>query len=264
MARKYIGSAVAVAVIWLFVFPNAYAQWSKTTMPDGGSVYSLATVNTSLFAATENGVFRSDDYGASWSATTLTNVAVKSITSRDGYVIVGRSGGVYVSTDLGLTWVPKDIPGTTGTMVLSSASDGIWAGTVDASHLGCAWYSPNYGDTWQRVSDVVGSNYTFVNAIEADSLHVYVGTPNGVYATDRSNGTFGFWYQFKAGPYIYGLALTSAKLYAAGWYGAGALACPIISQLNSLGSTGLGNTDLHDVFVDGTSLYACSRSVSFG
>ncbi|MFZ1683261.1 MAG: hypothetical protein WAU88_03930 [Candidatus Zixiibacteriota bacterium] len=260
MARKYVCLAMAVAVIWLLVLPNAYAQWSKTTMPDGGVVYGLAAVNTSLFAATENGVFRSDDYGASWSATTLTNAAVKSITSKDGYLIVGRSGGVSVSTDLGVTWTPKNIPGTTATMVLSSASDGIWAGTSDESHLSFVWYSTNYGDTWQQVADVVGSNYTFVNAIEADSLHVYVGTPDGLYATDRSNGTFGFWYQFKAGPYLYGLALTNAKVYAAGWYGAGALACPIISQLKSLGSTGLGNTDLHDVFIDGPSLYACSRS----
>ena len=42
------------------------AQWIQTNGPNGGSVVALITRGGETFASNKSGLFRSTDYGASW------------------------------------------------------------------------------------------------------------------------------------------------------------------------------------------------------
>ncbi len=109
------------------------AQWVQTNGPYSGFIQSLAISGTNLFAGTYDGVFRSTDNGANWTAgvnTGLTNTYVRSFAVSDTNLFAGTYGGVFRSTDNGANWTAVNT-GLTNTDVRSFAvSDtNLFAGT---------------------------------------------------------------------------------------------------------------------------------------
>jgi hypothetical protein len=53
-------------VLMLLVSGSIQAQWVRTNGPNGGYVDDLAANGNTVFAATTEGIYRSDDNGQSW------------------------------------------------------------------------------------------------------------------------------------------------------------------------------------------------------
>jgi photosystem II stability/assembly factor-like uncharacterized protein len=147
-----------------------------------------------LFAGTATqGVFRSDDAGASWvtasdglapadaSATSL-NVNVLDMVSTDGALVVSVAGqGLFASEDTGETWARYDhgVPNRYAN-VLHRVGDSLLAGTY-----GTGVYRRVAGaSTWTHASD--GIRDTSVFALASDGAHLYMGGSGGVFVS--SNG----------------------------------------------------------------------------
>src|ERR1041385_7181499 len=77
---------------------GSVAGLATTTQADG---------STHVLAATRAGVFRSTDVGLTWSPTTASEtVAIgEGIAASKGVLLVGGSNGVYCSDDGGATWM---------------------------------------------------------------------------------------------------------------------------------------------------------------
>ena len=109
------------------------AQWSRTNGPYGGSISELAIKGTTIIAGTNgDGVFLSDNNGASWTQTTFTGASITALVVDTSNIYAGTYGyaGVYISSDNGITWSQANT-GLTNTHVwcLAKNDSDLYAGT---------------------------------------------------------------------------------------------------------------------------------------
>jgi photosystem II stability/assembly factor-like uncharacterized protein len=140
--RVYVGGDSAYSYAALLITTDRGATWTMSHSGLVGTVNVLLTVPGNgqlVYAGTNNGVFRSTDAGATWSATTLTQQVRTLVLDRasPANIYAGTYGaGVYVSTDGGSTWSAMN-DGLTCNKVLSldlRSSDGVlFAGTEGGS-----------------------------------------------------------------------------------------------------------------------------------
>ena len=167
------GSAsLTVAVTVTDVFEPPPGSWVIGQGPYGGMINSLAIDSQGrLFAATgssgcngyscgRNGIFRSTDGGATWSAANegLTNLHVNSFAINSEDVIYAGTyfGGVFTSTDNGSTWAAtnRGLPISSIVDVIAvDSSDTVYAGT----RAGEIFRSFDNGENWEELSSSLGS-----------------------------------------------------------------------------------------------------------
>ena len=100
------------------------------------TVYSLVTVGDILFAGLGSGggggVYRSDDFGATWTASGLDGNIVYALHTMDSLLYAGTSNaGVFMSSDSGATWTAFNT-GLNSLQVARLTDDGVYlyAGTL--------------------------------------------------------------------------------------------------------------------------------------
>ena len=122
----------------LNVTTNGGTNWDQISV--GYAVYSLATNGTDIFAGTYNGgVLKSTNNGYNWIQTTSFNASfITALIAFSSNIIAGDFGGtgIFVSTNLGLTWMQKneglgssteiyDLISTNG-YIFAGTSNGVW------------------------------------------------------------------------------------------------------------------------------------------
>ncbi len=161
-------------------------NWQEISLPGFYDVRCLyLDKKDRLFAATDQGVYRSLNDGTSW---TLISPVVDSyaIGEDSKENLYSHRGWIYWSTDLGDTW---NLPDTTTNLpndgltwyFAFNSQDEIFGGTYNG-----VIYSKDKGKTWNfKKIDTV---YTFVYGISIDKMDfIYAGTSNGIYkSTDNA------------------------------------------------------------------------------
>ena len=135
----------------------------------GAPVLALAlaprgAVDYTLFAVTPDGLFRSDDYGASWTATGPLPAVGQAIRVSNGFemdqtIFVGtEENGVLRSTDAGATWTPIN-SGLTDLCVngLAMSSEYVIDAIVFAAAADGVYRSDDGGDTWVKYADGISA-----------------------------------------------------------------------------------------------------------
>lgn len=186
--NRSLGRCALVVAITLWVAAGSFAQWSPTAMPDGGIVYSLAVVDTTLFAGTANGIFRSSDYGASWSPAGFGDTTIWRMAASDGKVFAIVGTRLFVSGDYGVTWTrtnpdPYHYP----VSFVGSTVEGVWAIVALNDYHGTRklYLSTDYGESWKFMGNCPGS----ADALAANSEYVFMGNSNGVSIAERTDST---------------------------------------------------------------------------
>jgi len=173
--------------ILLFQSQTSFAQW-QSNGPDGGSMLSLANLNSYTFTGTSNGVFSTTDNGLTWTAAN-TGIQRKSITSLAALgnnIFAGTSfNGVYMSANNGATWTQSNT-GLLDTIIIAlfSTGNGIYASTSTG-----VYYSMN-GQNWTLANNGIPSTYPIYSYTSYDSI-VYGGTYGfGLYSTADSGSNW--------------------------------------------------------------------------
>ena len=133
--KKY--SWMVIAAYFLLFENQAYAQWVQTNGPYGGKVSCFAVSDSTIFAGTYDGVYRSTDNGTSWTEVNsglpdtpfVLSFAVSGSTVFTG--IAGNGGGgVFRITNNGTSWteVNSGLPDTTYVQSLAVSDGMIFAG----------------------------------------------------------------------------------------------------------------------------------------
>jgi ligand-binding sensor domain-containing protein len=182
-------------------------------------IHSLA-VNDSghIFAATESGLYRSNDHGATWT-TLLPGKEVRAILfGAGGYIYAGTwSFGVYRSDDFGYTWVQKN-DNLTNTVIhaLMDRSNYAPQYTVFAGTFGrgvSATY--NYANTWMELP----TPYDFVTCMnKTNEGIIFIGTlTDGVYRSYDNGNTWNHLSGLPDGP-IYAIRVDGLNnIFVSSW-----------------------------------------------
>jgi photosystem II stability/assembly factor-like uncharacterized protein len=126
-----------------------------------GSVYGFALTGNTLFAATSQGLLRSESSGASWSEVTSIpeNNWIFVAAAKDVVAVASlnenQTSSLEVSTNGGVKWRAAVLP-TTSMQVLALAVDGrggLWVGDRDAVYV-----SDDEGASWQTLTNLAVRN----------------------------------------------------------------------------------------------------------
>lgn len=150
--------------------------------PYGGNVYAIAvdpSNNNVIYIGTDNGVFKSTDAGANWTAAGLGSKAIRALALRPGTpstIYVG-TWGVYKSTDSGANWTAMDTGLPPYTDVRCFAFDSANPGIIYLAANNGVFKSTNGGSNW------VATGLTLdINTLAFHQGTLYAGTWwNGFY-----------------------------------------------------------------------------------
>jgi len=169
---------------------------TKTIEKDGGlidgRVYSLDLSHSSWFAATSNGIYQSDNQGASWHGGPVLNKQDFSIVKSSGQlVLASRREALILSQDGGHSWQPLALPQTL-TLVSTIAiapSGSVWVGGREG-----VFFSEDKGNTWSQVKTLPISNINNVS-YDADLKRMMVTSWNStlIFAVDEQTRAFKWW-----------------------------------------------------------------------
>jgi hypothetical protein len=151
----------------------------------------LSSANPTLFAATQNGIFRTTDAtGSSWTQLAfsgqLTQTIALALTPASTDLLTMVNGGIYHSHDYGVTWtamsIPSDAPFGIGVSVRN------FAGAAYATCVNGNSYSilrSTNGGTWSHVEANLRARNLSTRPVISPATDdtVFVGTDNGVFVT---------------------------------------------------------------------------------
>ena len=208
--------ARSAAVLFLLMFPlgseAGILTWT-TGGPLGGWVRKIVFDPKTpgvVYAATSGGVFKSTNGGVTWQrmntglgVTFVEGLAIDASNPSTLAAVTGplsanpTVGGVFVTTNGGLTWQQKT-SGMSGLLTgWSVAIDPVQSGVMYAGTFAGIYRTANGGANWLPINS--GLTNTFIDSIAVDPVtptRVYVGTHGGFFASDNS-GTA--WYLSTSG-----------------------------------------------------------------
>jgi len=194
----------------LIISPRAVADtvttvsWSSSGLA-GFTVYGLVIdpdTTSTLYAATDGGVYKSTDSGAHWDPvnTGLTNTVVLSLVidpDNPEILYAGTNGGgVFITTNGGTSWGAANGDPILGpltnliivSLAINTTNDIVYAGTAG----GGIFRTLDGGGTWSNPLQI----FAFVYAIAIDPQNpniVYAGTYGGGVYKNINFGAFGSW-----------------------------------------------------------------------
>jgi photosystem II stability/assembly factor-like uncharacterized protein len=179
--------------MFTFLIPphTVYANWTKTSGINAGSINALAVSGRNIFAGTGGGgVFLSTNNGTSWTAVNSgmpANSNIHSFAVRGSNIFAGTVGrGVFLSTNNGSNWtaVNNGLPANASVYSLAVNDSNIFAGTFAG---GSVFLSIDNGTSWTAVNNGLPTN-AVVYSLTMSGNKIFA-TANGRVFLSTNNGT---------------------------------------------------------------------------
>jgi photosystem II stability/assembly factor-like uncharacterized protein len=169
-------------------------SWLSTGGPYKGLAHTIATGgNGFMLAGTNSGLFRSTDYGESWSnlRTDFWNIHFQSLNTvtiapDDFIYIIARDSTVYRSSDHGDTWISlRSALNNAPIKKLVFSNHGEIFALVDSTGILC---SSDHGDTWNRMNHMLPISHMYSFAVDDSTKTMLIAADTNVYrSTDNGN-----------------------------------------------------------------------------
>jgi len=181
--------------------------------PIDSRVSDIHTAGGVWFAATSEGVYRSENQGSSWTGPVVAGENYRFVTAKDNVVLAASRKQLMMSTDNGTTWHEIMLPEKlTSIQAMTMAPKGsLWVGGREG-----LFYSEDQGQTWYQLAtlplaDIDGLSYNR----ELGRIIVTSGRSSMVFAIDENSRTWKWW---DAGWTIRSVRSLGGRLVAASLY----------------------------------------------
>lgn len=138
------------------------------------TVSALAAAGSNVLAATNAGVYRSNDGGQSWTFASLNNQSVTALLSNSGNIFAGTNQGrIFFSSDEGKSWQERTfLPLFPTIFALAALSDQLFAGTSRG-----VFRSADQGQSWTPINTgLPNNNAPSVRTLTVSGTTLYLGT----------------------------------------------------------------------------------------
>jgi len=189
-------------------------NWIKTiNVLQDKNVLDLFYISTGVMLASSNGIYRSDNYGESWSIVKAMSQVSSFTRDEADHIFASTDGEILTSNDFGLNWF-EIYNGIISTDVRTMITDGnnVYAGTYGNG----IYKGTNEGASWTKVNDGLTSFY--VNDFIIDNNIVYTATNRGIFISSNAgtNWTETGFSQFNTGSMSISLT-ESDEIYTGTW-----------------------------------------------
>ncbi len=200
----------------------------SNSFPGNARIYSIKSQDSVVYAGTDVGLYKSDDYGNSWKlifSTSQSNKSIHSILLKGKTILIGTDRkGIYRSSDEGKTWNPSNsglIPADSVIGQYIPASDFVskgdlifaswWTMSLNYPYPYQCAFSSDDGLNWLPVKNEIQLGN--ISSLASFDYAIWAGTNNGIYFFDR----FGTWEKLN------GYSITSLTTGQIGFLFAGTL-----------------------------------------
>ncbi len=216
IVRLWAQAPVAMVPMNLKVYSAGPAAWAPGAGMSGRTVYDLATAASAcstLFAATDDGVFRSTDRGANWTrvflpalstpaaavpfeddvaAPTTGLTPAMAVCAANPQVVYTTSwgGGVFHSDNGGGAWQAVNSGLTDRYLYDLAVSPNDCHVAYAATNATGVFKTTNGGASWQPANSGLGNLATRSLVLAPGAQRLYVGTTNGVFRSDNAGGSW--------------------------------------------------------------------------
>lgn len=159
--------------------------------PIGSRVNDINTATGTWFAATSEGVYRSQNQGKSWVGPVLKGDNYRYVSAKGNVVLAANRKQLMVSDDEGTTWREITLPAKLSSVqaVTTAPKGSLWVGGREG-----LFYSEDEGQNWQQMAklplaDINGLSYNR----ELGRIVVTSSLSTIVFAIDESSKTWKWW-----------------------------------------------------------------------
>ena len=169
-------------IICLFILPSpaAYAQWKQLDVGSPWQVWGVAVIDSTEFAGTGAGIYRSTNGGQSW--TNVNSAYASCFVQKGSEIFAGCYYGVRKSSDGGITWTNPD------SSLTSNIEHMVVRDSVIYAAGGGMFRSTDDGATWAVIQNGLGYGQTTVTGLTLVGTELFASTLSGVVrSTDGGN-----------------------------------------------------------------------------
>lgn len=184
---------ITILSVFCMFINGVFAQWQQTVL-NNKTIVSMTSKGSSIFVGTtSDGIFRSDDEGASWTQINngLTNYSVFGVWgmgSFGSFVYAGTADGTFISSDNGNTWANTgNLIGVNAVYSFVFQNNDIYVGTG-----GNVYKSSDNAVTWNYAGNGIPSLSNTVRSLVGNGANLYAGSYNngGVYVSTDNAATW--------------------------------------------------------------------------
>ena len=174
--------------VGVYISSNSGANWSNQNNGlNNFWIYKITIIGSSVFAATWDGVFISNDNGNTWTSAGLSGYQVYSLASIGSNIFAGTSNGVFVTTNSGSSW--NEISnGLTNKYAFSLTAEGSILYLGGGGSAGGVFMSSNNGTNWTSVSNGLPS--VPVRSIVVKETNIFACLTTGVYLSTNNGANW--------------------------------------------------------------------------
>jgi photosystem II stability/assembly factor-like uncharacterized protein len=162
---------------------SSIIQWEQTNGPFGGAVNSIVVSKSgTIFLASYNGIYTSQDNGGNWRLSCLKNIYIQFLyISSSGIIVAASNYELYISGDEGSAWskitIPPDYPPLSD---IAYYKDGI---IVLKTYSPIVLVSTNNGVIWKKSN--IPNNGSIQSIVVNSKGIIFAGTEGeGIYFSD--------------------------------------------------------------------------------
>jgi photosystem II stability/assembly factor-like uncharacterized protein len=175
----------------LYTSTNKGKSWSELKIGLKGQelyIQGLTSSGTYVFAATQDGLFISDDNGVTWVKANITygnymNIGIEEVIIIGDKILAATYVGIFISTDNGKSWTTSNALKDEGLYTLTQSGDNLFAGTFSGIYL-----SADNGDSWTNVNNGLSLTDNCIWSIVTKDEKVFFACYDGVFVS-ADNGS---------------------------------------------------------------------------
>ncbi len=211
-------------------------QIAQPGAPIDARVNDINTASGVWFAATSEGIYRSENQGSAWVGPVLKGDNYRFVSAKGNVVLAANRKQMMISTDGGITWQDIKLPEKlTSVQAVTTAPKGsVWIGGREG-----LFYSEDDGQSWQQLSTLPVTDINSLNYNRALGRVVATSWRSTmVFAVDETTKTWKWW---DAGWTVRTVRSLGNRLAAASLYD-GVVVQPKSDETAAASASGTGGT----------------------